>query len=70
MSDYIDLFLEKLHLQFAIAARSIAALLSHIIAPSAPALFSLSLSLFHSPSLLKAGILQSVANYAGLDQVI
>lgn len=44
MSDYIDLFLEKLHLQFAVATCSVETLLSHIIAPSAPALFSLPLS--------------------------
>lgn len=45
MSDYIDLFLEKLHLQFAIVARPVEGLLSRIIAPSAPALFSLPPSL-------------------------
>lgn len=71
MSDYIDLFLEKLHLQCAIVARPVEALLSYIIVPSASALFSLppSLSLFHSPSLLGQAFCSELQIMLGLTRL-
>lgn len=69
MSDYIDLFLEKLQLQRSNGTRSVEALLSHIIAPSAPDLCSLSLSLFHSPSLLGQAFCSQLQIMLGLTRL-